>query len=100
MPSFVNDLKTHMKNAKKALGQKDSDSVKHALRKCDAVVERIPQFADDALNQRVQSTRTVIQEIVKHSGSTVLADAPDVIGTIDALAESATAFTNENKWST
>ena len=96
----MRDLKTHIKNARKSHAQKDSDAVKTALLKCDAVVERIPQFADSALNARVASARSSIQFIVKHSGSSVLNNAPDVFGIIDALAESANAFTNENKWST
>ena len=100
LPNFVKQLKTNLKNARKFYESKESDRVKDSFRKCDVVIERMPKFADATLTKRIESTRTSIDTILKHSGSTVIRDAPDVFSTIDALADAATIFADENKWPT
>ena len=98
LPQFISELSGHIKNTKKALEDKRSDDAKATLQKCDALIERMPKYGDKALKKRIKLARKSIKVLMKDTTHNFLSHAKDVISEIDAVVESANAFTGEDKW--
>lgn len=98
LPQFTRELSLRIRNARKALEEKRTEEVTRILRTCDALLERLPKYADKALSKRVKSARASIKNILKNSEHKFLFRCQDVLSEIEAAVKSATIFTGEDKW--
>lgn len=99
LPQYIAELTRHVKNARKALDAKRTEELKAVLRKCDAILERLPKYGDSLLKDRARTARTLISQILV-DGVGLLGLSHDVISHIEATIESAKAFTGDDRWST
>ena len=99
LPQFIRELKRHTKNARKALKAKRTEEVRGIFLKCDALIERVPKYADKALTIRAKRVRDSISELLDERNCNLLGNSHDVLNEIEATIESALAFTGEDKWS-
>ena len=100
LPRFTQELARHAKNARKAIESKRTEEVKGVLQKCDALIERVPKYADKALAARAQNTRDSIAKLLGDHEHNLLTHSYEVINELDATIESALAFTGEDQWAT
>ena len=100
LPQYVKELTRLSKNARNALDKKQTDTIKGTLQRCDAVIERIPKYADKTLGGRAQAARDSIARLVSDRDHSVLLNGYEVVNELEAMIQSATAFTGEDRWST
>lgn len=100
LPRLILELMRHVRNARIALIDKRSHDVMKNLHYCDALLERIPKYADKALAARVQRSRDSIVKLSRDRAYNVLSGGNSVINEIDATIQSARAFTGDDIWTT
>ncbi len=100
IPPIIDKLKRHIKDAAKALAKKRTGQLKQILYKCDALVERLPRYADKTLTRRAKNVRGSIAELLALSHGTVLSSSHNVLCELEAVISSAVTYMDEDKWRT
>jgi len=100
LPSYVRELRVRATNAREAAKNKRTDDLKGNLRQCDALLDRIPKYADEKLKDHARNTRQSIARFLEGKRHNWENDCHGVIDEIEATVTSASTFLGEDKWAT
>lgn len=98
VPQFLRSIKALIEQANTDLSGKRTEQLKGVFLKIDAILERVEEYSDVKMSNRLADVRSGIKLIQGLSSADIIRSSPEVIRKLDALHVNATGLIKVSKW--